>query len=105
MEGPEAFLAGLDIELPSIVDPARAARLEPEFRSKVNGQFFWVADAAEKAAFDSNPARYTGQVPDPVLGDWFLPGDDTPRADSAGEVLLFASAATHQRFLDADAKD
>ena len=105
MKGPEAFLTRLEITLPSMVDPSRRARLEPEFRSTVNGQFFWVADAAEKTAFDADPARYTGRLPDPVLGDWFLPGEATPRIDTQGQILLFASADTYQGFLAQETTD
>ncbi len=98
MKGPEAFLRKLELRLPSAVDPSTLATLTPELRTTVNGHFFWVADADELAALRAAPHAYTGRLLDPVEHVWFVPVAESPRRDIEGEILLFASLGSAERF-------
>ena len=98
MKGPEAFLLQLELSLPSAVDSQVQALLTPEFRTTVNGHFFWVANAEELATLRAEPYAYTGRLIDPVEHVWFDPSAASPRLQQGEEILLFASGATAEQF-------
>lgn len=101
MQGPEAFLARLGIELSCPVSPGEPAALRPELRTTVNGHFFWVSSAERLEPFRREPARFTGPLLDPATHAWFTPTMDSPRLDREGEILLFEEPASRDAFLAA----
>jgi hypothetical protein len=70
----------------------------PEFRTRVNGHFFWVANTEELATLRADPHAYTGRLIDPIEHVWFEPSASSPRIERGEEILLFASAASADRF-------
>lgn len=98
MEGPEEFLEGLGLTLPSLPGTGAKPVLRAELRTTVNGHFFWVADGAELARLRAAPHAFTGPLLDPTQHEWFQPTARSPRLDIDDEILLFASADSLQRF-------
>lgn len=88
------------MNLASAVDPAAPAKLDPALRTSVNGQLYWVASRDELAELRARPFAYSGALRDPVSGEWFDPGPDSPRrGDGDGDqILIFASEQTASEF-------
>jgi hypothetical protein len=98
VEGPEASLQSLGVELPGAVDSSVVAVLDPAHRVVVNGSFYWTSSAQRKAEFMAAPYRYAGAVRDPVTEAWFEPSQSSPRRDQGDEIVYFQSSESADAF-------
>ena len=88
----------LGLELPGIVDPNATPVLEVDYRTVVNSQFYWASSSAELEIFRKAPYEYTGPLRDPVIGEWFTPTSSSPRRNTGGQILYFASEHSAEKF-------
>jgi YHS domain-containing protein len=86
---PEKYLVDAGIRVPSAVDRRHPARIEPAFRTFVNHELYYVANASELTRLRRDPLRYVGKVTDPVSRQRFQPDRRSPRAMHLGRLYFF----------------
>ena len=91
MQDPERYLTARGVKLPSALDPARPARLEPAYRVRVNYEIFYFADSTQLRRFQANPLRSCGLLTDPVSRARFRPSPRSPRTTFKGRPYFFQS--------------
>ena len=92
------FLNELGVELACAVNTDRKAVIDASHRVFVNYETFYFSDDDAQEAFRRAPHRYSGLLTDPVTRKRFAPGSDSPRRETGGRVLYFASAETAAQF-------
>lgn len=98
MQDPDTYLKELGVTFGGWMNASAPAVLDPAHRSLVNREAFFFADTEAKQAFDADPVDHCGPLTDPVSGERFQPGDDSPRYDYNGRPFYFASETTLHAF-------
>lgn len=93
MKDPETYLVARGVALQDFFDPARTALLDSKYRTQVNWEFYFFADAKELSRFQADPGRHCGTVTDPVSRMRFRPAAASTRTEHAGHPYFFESEA------------
>ena len=80
------------------VDPRQLGSLDPKLRSRVNGEIYRFANAANVSRFEKDPMRWCGIVRDPVSEVRFVPGRTSRRLDYSDGPYFFCCDSTRLEF-------
>jgi YHS domain-containing protein len=80
------------------VDPQLIGSLNPQLRSRVNGEVYRFANAANRARFERDPMRWCGILRDPVSEVRFVPGRSSRRLDYSDGPYFFCCDSTRLAF-------
>ncbi len=81
------------------VDTTRVASLDVTLRTRVNGEIYRFATAANRDRFRRTPLKWCGILRDPVTGIQFIPARGAPRFDTAESPYFFRSDSTRSAFM------
>ena len=101
VQGPDQPIKGMNLTIPSAIDPSRPAVIDEAHRLFVNYEVYYFADDALKARFQADPVSYTGMLTDPVTLERFQPDTRSPRREFGGRIYYFPGAGSASTF-DAD---
>ena len=91
MQDPQTYLVSRGIKLSSFFDASRPAKVDSLHQERVNWEFYFFADEAERARFAKAPAQNCGLVTDPVSRKRFKPKSKSPHAQHEGTPFYFES--------------
>lgn len=80
------------------VDPRQLGSLDPQLRSRVNGEIYRFASAATRARFERDPMRWCGVLRDPVSEVRFVPDRSSRRLDWVDGPYFFCCDSTRLEF-------
>ena len=98
MKDPSPFLTARGIALRSWFDPAKPAHLDSLHCARVNWEFYYFADRAERQRFAAAPASFCSLVTDPVSRKRFRPKPKSPHMQHTGVPFYFESAQNLKDF-------
>jgi len=80
------------------VNPRQLGSLDPKLRSRVNGEIYRFANAANLARFERDPMRFCGILRDPVNEMTFVPDKTSRRLDWVDGPYFFFCDSTRLAF-------
>jgi YHS domain-containing protein len=89
-----------NIEFECAVEPGRKAQVMPAMRERVNQEFFYFSGSEARDRFRKDPAKYAGELTDPVTQARFEPDADSPKLVFEGRRFYFSADSTRKTFLD-----
>jgi len=98
VKDPQTYLVSRGIKLSSFFDVSRPAKIDSLHQQRVNWEYYFFADEAERARFAKAPVQHCGLVTDPVSRKRFQPKSKSPQAQHEGTPFYFESEANLKLF-------
>jgi YHS domain-containing protein len=98
VQDPDDFLKLQKIVPQCIVDPSRAAIVDPAHRMRIGNDWFYFSSREARQKFLRDPLRYAAWLSDPVDHARFKATKRSPRAQRGGVTFYFAGAETRKAF-------
>lgn len=98
VQNPLPFVQKQHLNFHCVVNTNKMATIDDKHQRKVNWEIFYLSDDDALAKFDKDPIKYCGILSDPVTGQRFRPGDDSPTETYRKQLFYFQSDSTKQVF-------